>query len=71
MNYTGSLFASLIWGTVGMGFFIYGKRQGAATPLFGGLAMIAISYFISSPLYLTLVSIAIICGIVWLTRQGY
>ena len=48
MGNSSSLFASLIWGAIGTGLAIYGKRQGAMVPLFGGVALIAISYFISS-----------------------
>ena len=32
------LVASLIWGSVGVGFFIYGKKQQSLVPLFGGLS---------------------------------
>jgi len=43
-----SLIASLLWGAVGMGLFIYGKKQQAMVPLFGGLLLIGVSYFIAS-----------------------
>ena len=34
------LVASLIWGSVGLGLFIYGKKQQSMVPLFGGLLII-------------------------------
>jgi len=65
------LVASLIWGSVGVGFFIYGKKQQSLVPLFGGLLLIGISYFIESALYMSLAAIAILAGICWLKKQGY
>ena len=66
-----SLVASLIWGSVGVGFFIYGKKQQSLVPLFGGLLLIGVSYFIESALYMSLAAIAILAGICWLKKQGY
>jgi hypothetical protein len=65
------LLASLIWGAVGSGYFIYGKKQGAAVPLGGGLCLIALSYFIGSAWILSLVSISVIAAMHWLMRLGY
>ena len=70
MGNSNSLFASLIWGSVGLGFFIYGKKQKSGVPLFGGLAMIGISYFVSSALYMSLVSAAILAGMIWMIKRG-
>ena len=64
------LWASLIWGSVGMGFAIYGKRQKAMAPLVGGVVLVAISYFISSALLMSLVGLGLVAGIVWHQRQG-
>ena len=66
-----SLIASLIWGAVGMGFFIYGKKQQSMVPLFGGLLVIGVSYFIDSALYMSLAALGLIAGVFWLKRQGY
>lgn len=68
---TNFLLASLFWGAIGSGYFIYGKKQGATIPLAGGLALIGISYFIGSALALSLVSIALIFVMHWLMRKGY
>ncbi len=44
--------ATLLWGVVfgaiGMGFFVYGKRQGAPIPLVCGIALMVFPYFISN-----------------------
>jgi len=64
------LFASLFWGSVGMGYLIYGKKQGEWVPAFGGLAMIAISYFVASALLMSLLGVALIAGVYWLVKRG-
>lgn len=64
------LLASLIWGSVGVGYFIYGKKQQEIVPLFGGLAMIAVSYFVSSALLMSLISIALMVGVYVFLRRG-
>jgi hypothetical protein len=52
-----------------MGFAIYGKKQRATAPLVGGVALVAISYFIDSALMMSLVGVALIAGIVWYQRH--
>ena len=70
MNFdSNSLIASLIWGSIGSGFVIYGKKQGEPVPLFGGLALVGISYFIESALIMSLVGAALVAGIFWLRRR--
>lgn len=64
-----TLFASLIWGTIGVGFFIYGKKQSAYIPMIGGLGLIGISYFIGSPLAMSITSVVIIAGIWFLSKR--
>ena len=64
------LFASLLWGSVGVGYFIYGKKQEAMVPLLGGLSMIAISYLVSSALLMSLIGIAIMVAVYLLVKRG-
>jgi len=66
-----SLVASLIWGSVGLGFFIYGKKQQSMVPLFGGLLIMGTTYFIESALYMSLASITLLAGVYWLKKQGH
>ena len=68
---TSFLFASLLWGSVGMGYFIYGKKQSATMPMIGGVVICAVSYVVSSWLLMTLLSIGIIVAIHWLMKRGY
>ncbi len=68
---TSFLFASLLWGSVGLGYFIYGKRQGSWIPMVGGVAMMALSYFISSGLLMSLMCIGLMAVIYVMLRRGY
>jgi hypothetical protein len=61
----------LLWGSVGVGYFIYSKKQGAMIPLIGGLLMIAVSYLVSSWLLMSLLSIALMMVVYWLMKLGY
>jgi hypothetical protein len=44
-----NLFISLMLGSCGVGFFIYGKKQGKPVPLLVGIALTIFPYFVSSP----------------------
>jgi hypothetical protein len=68
---TGALFASLIWGSIGVGYCIYGKRQSSWAPMIGGVLMIAVSYLSSSALVMSLVCLAIMAVVYFLLRRGY
>ncbi len=64
----GNLFASLIWGTIGIGYSIYGKKQRFAPAWVGGIALIAISYVIRDPLWMSLAGVGIIAGVWYWSR---
>jgi hypothetical protein len=64
------LFASLIWGSVGLGYFIYGKKQRSWVPMLGGALVMAASYFAGSALLLSIISVGLIVGIHVLLRYG-
>jgi len=65
------LFASLLWGSIGVGYFIYGKKQRLWPPMVGGIAMIIVSYFVASVWLMSLASIAIMAGVYMLIKRGY
>jgi hypothetical protein len=68
---TSFLFASLIWGSIGLGYFIYGKKQQSLSAMMGGILMMIVSYFIVSALAMSLVSVGIIAMVYWLVKRGY
>lgn len=49
---TSSLLWGLLFSSVGLGFFIYGKKQKAVVPLFCGLGLMIYPYFISNTVLL-------------------
>ena len=63
------LFASLIWGSIGMGYFIYGKKRPSIHSAIGGIVMIAMSYVISSALWMSLASIAVMVAVYYLAKR--
>ena len=65
------LFASLIWGSIGVGYFIYGKKQQEIAPLAGGVAMILVSYFVSSALLMSLICIVLMVAVYVLVKRGW
>ncbi|HEV2394919.1 MAG TPA: amino acid transport protein [Verrucomicrobiae bacterium] len=67
---TNFLFASLIWGSVGMGYFIYGKKQASWPPMIAGVLMMAASYFFSA-LMMSLVCMGLMGAVYFLLRNGY
>lgn len=42
----------LLFGSIGLGYFVYGKKQRAAIPLACGLALMIFPYLVSSTLWL-------------------
>ena len=65
------LFASLIWGTVGGGYLLYARQQRAPTPFLGGVAMIAVSFLISSWFWMSLICIALMVGVHQSVKRGW
>ncbi len=66
-----SLFASLLWGSVGVGYFIYGRKQQSVSAMGGGILMIVISYFADSALLVSLASLGIVVAVYCLIKRGY
>jgi hypothetical protein len=68
---TNIIWASLVWGGIGSGFFAYGWKQKASVSLYTGLTMVALSYFIGSALLMSLAETATLVLMYWLKKQGY
>lgn len=68
---TNFLFASLLWGSIGVGYFIYGKKQRSSVPMIGGILMVIVSYFVGSALLMSLISIGLMVVIYVLLKRGY
>jgi hypothetical protein len=57
---TATLLWGVIFGSVGLGFFIYGRKQQAIVPLAVGIALFVAPYFISNLVLLLLVGAVLI-----------
>lgn len=68
---TNFLFASLVWGSVGVGYWIYGKKQSSWPAMIGGVVMIVCSYFIYSAILMSLACIGIGVLVYHLIQRGY
>jgi hypothetical protein len=64
--------ASLMWGvlfsSIGLGYFIYGKKQAVVMPLVCGVALMVFPYFISRVWLLVLVGL-LLSALPWFVRR--
>ena len=54
-----TLYWGLLFGSIGVGFFLYGKKQQAPVPLFCGLALMVFPYFVSNTWLLVATGVAL------------
>ena len=54
------LFASLIWGSIGLGYFIYGKKQSKVIPFVCGVVLMVFPYFIDNTILLVAIGAVVI-----------
>ena len=55
----GSLILGVVFGAVGLAYFVFGKRQQRFVPLFCGIGLMAFPYFISNTVLLVIVGLAL------------
>lgn len=65
------LFASLLWGSIGGGYWIYGKKQREMMPMVGGVAMIGVSCFVSSWWFMSIICIGLMFAVYLLVKKGF
>ncbi|MFT7669697.1 MAG: hypothetical protein ACI8X5_002402 [Planctomycetota bacterium] len=66
----GTLFASLLVSTLGMGFFMYGKKQIRMPQLTTGIALMAFPYFVGGALPIVGIASAILLVMHLALRSG-
>jgi hypothetical protein len=54
-----SLFLGILFGSIGVGYFIYGKREQMFVPLLAGILLIALPWFVASMAWLVLAGLAV------------
>ncbi len=53
------LFVTVVFSAIGMAYFTYGKRQGKASALIGGVALMVYPYFVKSAVVLIGLGVAL------------
>jgi hypothetical protein len=64
---TASLLWGLLFGSIGVGFFIYGRRQQMIVPLACGLALMVYPYFVGATWLLLLIGV-VLMGVPYFLR---
>jgi hypothetical protein len=57
---TSTIIWGVLFGAIGLGFFVYGKKQKAVVPLACGLGLMLFPYFISNVIILVIAGIVMI-----------
>ncbi len=60
MKGTSLLIWGMLFGAVGLGFFIYGKKQRSLVPLLTGIALFLFPYFIPNVYILVIVGVILV-----------
>jgi hypothetical protein len=66
----GHLFASLLVSTVGLGFFLYGKKQRRMPILLAGLVLMAFPYLVGSLGWMLAIGAAVVLALWLVVRAG-
>jgi hypothetical protein len=66
----GNLILSLVIGTIGAGFFIYGKKQRRIPQLLGGIVLSLYPYFIPNLWIMGGIAVAIVLAVWLATMMG-
>jgi hypothetical protein len=57
---TSSLLWGLLFGSIGLGFLVYGRKQKKIVPLVCGIALMIFSYFVSNTILLVALGVVLI-----------
>jgi len=60
MNDTSILLWGVVFGSIGLGFFIYGRKQQAVVPLVVGIALFVVPYVIANLYFLLLAGVVLV-----------
>jgi hypothetical protein len=62
-----TLMWGIIFGSIGLGFFVYGKKQKAIIPLLSGIGLMVFPYFISN-IYILILSGIVLAALPFIVR---
>jgi hypothetical protein len=54
-----TLWWGMLFGSIGLGFFIYGKKQQVVVPLVCGVALMVFPYFVSGTAWLVIIGVVL------------
>jgi hypothetical protein len=60
MNNLSTLIWGIIFGSIGLGFFVYGRKQKAIVPMLSGIGLMVFPYFIENTYILILSGIVLV-----------
>jgi hypothetical protein len=64
----GSIFGAIVFGAIGMGAFVHGKRTRLAKPMIIGVALMVYPYFVSDGTLVFLIG-GVLCYLLYLFRE--
>ena len=67
MNSVSTLMWGIIFGSIGLGFFVYGKKQKAIIPILSGIGLMVFPYFISN-IYIMILSGIVLVALPYFIR---
>jgi hypothetical protein len=67
MNSISTLIWGVIFGSIGLGFFVYGKKQSAIVPILSGIGLMVFPYFISN-IYIMILSGIVLAALPYFIR---
>ncbi|RLA57559.1 MAG: hypothetical protein DRR04_12595 [Gammaproteobacteria bacterium] len=60
MDSTSTILWALLFGSIGLGFFLYGRKQGKMTPKYCGVALMVYPYFVPDVYWLVGVGMGLV-----------
>ena len=67
MSDTASLLWGLLFGSIGLGYFIYGKKQNVSVSLLCGIGLMVFPYFIANPYGLVITGLILMAAPFFIT----
>jgi len=64
---TSTLMGGIIFGSIGLGFFVYGKKQKALVPILSGIGLMLFPYFIAN-IYIMILAGVILAALPFIIR---
>ena len=67
MNSISTLMWGIIFGSIGLGFFVYGKKRKAMIPMLSGIGLMVFPYFVSN-IYIMILSGIVLVALPYFVR---